>query len=76
MQPIARRKSHYRDGRNTWIELERNDSHELANVTTGMEPGVHPADLKRLGRHKSFDVLGEYLQFGDLFDRHTLKGVP
>jgi len=44
-------------------------------LTTGMERGVHPADLKRLGRHKSFDVLGEYLQFGDLFDRHALKGV-
>ena len=28
-------------------------------LTTGMERGVHPADLKRLGRHKSFDVLGE-----------------
>jgi integrase len=44
-------------------------------LTTGMERGVHPADLKRLGRHKSFDVLGEYLEFGDLFDRHALKGV-
>ena len=44
-------------------------------LTTGMERGVHPADLKRLGRHKSFDVLGEYLEYGDLFDRHALKGV-
>ncbi len=44
-------------------------------LTTGMERGAHPADLKRLGRHKSFDVLGEYLEFGDLFDRHALKGV-
>ena len=44
-------------------------------LTTGMERAVHPADLKRLGRHKSFDVLGEYLEFGDLFDRHALKGV-
>jgi hypothetical protein len=41
-------------------------------LTTGMERGVHPADLKRLGRHKSFDVLGEYLEFGDLFARHPL----
>ena len=30
-------------------------------LTTGMDRGVHPAKLKRLGRHKSFDVLGEYL---------------
>jgi hypothetical protein len=44
-------------------------------LTTGMERGAHPADLKRLGRHKSFDVLGEYLEFGDLFDRHALKSV-
>ena len=28
-------------------------------LTTGMDRGIHPAKLKRLGRHKSFDVLGE-----------------
>ena len=44
-------------------------------LTTGMERGVHPARLKRLGRHKSFDVLGEYLEFGDLFEGHPLGGV-
>jgi len=44
-------------------------------LTTGMDRGVHPAKLKRLGRHKSFDVLGEYLEFGDLFDGHPLGGV-
>jgi hypothetical protein len=44
-------------------------------LTTGMDRGVHPAKLKRLGRHKSFDVLGEYLEFGDLFDGHPLQGV-
>lgn len=27
-------------------------------LTTGVDRGVRPADLKRLGRHKSFDVLG------------------
>jgi hypothetical protein len=40
-----------------------------------MQAGVHPAKLKRLGRHKSFDVLGEYLEFGDLFEGHPLSGV-
>jgi hypothetical protein len=35
-----------------------------------MDRGEHPAKLKRLGRHKSFDVLGEYLEFEDL-----LKGI-
>ena len=33
-----------------------------------MERGVQPAKLKRLGRHKSIDKLGEYLEFGDLFE--------
>jgi hypothetical protein len=40
-----------------------------------MERGVHPADLKRLGRHRSFDVLCAHLKFGDLFDCHPLSGV-
>lgn len=44
-------------------------------LTTGMDRGEHPARLKRLGRHKSFDVLGEYLEFGDLFENHPLSGV-
>jgi hypothetical protein len=44
-------------------------------LTTGMERGVHPAKLERLGRHKSFDVLGEYPEFGDLFEGHPLSGV-
>ena len=44
-------------------------------LTTGMDRGIHPAKLKRLGRHKSFDVLGEYLEHGDLFDGHPLGGV-
>jgi len=44
-------------------------------LTTGMEHGEHPARLKRLGRHKSFNVLGEYLEFGDLFEGHPLKHV-
>ena len=46
-----------------------------AALITGMERGAHPAGLKRLGRHKSFDMLGEYLEFGDLFERHLLGGV-
>jgi hypothetical protein len=35
-----------------------------------MERGVHPVTLKRPGRHKSFDALGEYL-----FDADPLSGV-
>ena len=44
-------------------------------LTTGMDRGIHPAKLNRLGRHKSFNVLGEYLEFGDLFEGHPLSGV-
>ena len=44
-------------------------------LTTGMDQGIHPAKLKRLGRHKSFNVLGEYLEFGDPFEGHALGGV-
>lgn len=44
-------------------------------LTTGMQQGLHPAQLKRLGRHKSFDVLGEYLEFGDLFAGRPLGGA-
>jgi hypothetical protein len=40
-----------------------------------MDRGEHPAKLKRLCRHKTFDVLGEYLEFGGLFDGHPLNGV-
>jgi site-specific recombinase XerD len=44
-------------------------------LTTGMERGAHAAQLRRLGRHKTFDVLGEYLEFGNLFDQHQLSDV-
>ncbi len=44
-------------------------------LTTGMQLGAHATHLKRLGRHKSFDVLGEYLEFGNLFDHYPLRDV-
>lgn len=44
-------------------------------LSAGMAAGAHAAQLKRLGRHKSFDVLGEYLEFGNLFDGHPLGSV-
>ena len=44
-------------------------------LSTGMAAGAHAAQLRRLGRHKSFDVLGEYLEFGNLFEGHPLSGV-
>ena len=44
-------------------------------LSAGMELGAHAAQLKRLGRHKSFDVLGEYLEFGNLFDDHPLSSL-
>ena len=44
-------------------------------MTTGMDRGVHPTRLKQLGRHKSYAVLDEYLQLGDMFEGHPLSGV-
>ena len=44
-------------------------------LTTGMDRGVHPTRLKRLGRHKSYNVLDEYLEAGDPFEEHPLDGV-
>jgi len=44
-------------------------------MTTGMDQGVHPTRLKRLGRHKSYAVLDEYLEAGDPFEGHPLAGV-
>jgi len=44
-------------------------------LSTGMQAGARAAQLKRLGRHKSFDVLGEYLEFGNLFDEHPLRDL-
>lgn len=44
--------------------------------TTGTECGVQSAKLKRLSRNKSFDVLGVYLEFGDLFEGNPLSDVP
>jgi hypothetical protein len=50
-------------------------SRQRGALTTCMDRGAHPARFKRLGRHKSFDVLGDYLAFGDLFERHPLTLV-
>jgi hypothetical protein len=48
---------------------------ERGAPTASMDRGEHPANLKRLGRHKSFDALGECLEFGDPFEGHPLSGV-
>ncbi len=39
-------------------------------MTTRAIADMIQAALKRLGRHKSFDVLGEDLEFGDSFECH------
>jgi site-specific recombinase XerC len=44
-------------------------------MTTGMDRGIHPTHLKRLGRHRSYAVLDEYLEHGDPFETHALRGV-
>ncbi len=44
-------------------------------LTTGMDNNAHPMRLKTLGRHKSWDVLEGYLEMGEPFSNHALKGV-
>ncbi len=44
-------------------------------LTTGIHRRVHPTLLKRLGRHKSYAVLDEYLELGDPFENHPLAGL-
>ncbi len=44
-------------------------------MTTGMDRGVHPTKLKRLGPHKSYNVLDEYLEDGDPFKGNPLSDV-
>jgi hypothetical protein len=44
-------------------------------MTTGMDLGVHPARLKRFGRHKSYAVMDAYLEHGDPFEGHPLRDV-
>jgi hypothetical protein len=41
----------------------------------GVDPGVHLAKLKLLGRHKAFGPFGDYLEFGDPFEGYPLGGV-
>jgi hypothetical protein len=44
-------------------------------MTTGMDRGIPPTLLERLGRHRSYAVLDEYLEQGDPFETHALRGV-
>ena len=52
-------------------------SHSLKRgaLTAGMDRQAHLTRLKRLGRHKSYGPLGEYLELGDLFAEHPLDGI-
>jgi hypothetical protein len=44
-------------------------------MTTGTDLDMHPTKLKRLGRHKSYAVMDEYLEVEDAFEGHPLAGV-
>lgn len=44
-------------------------------MNTAKERRVHPAQLKRLGRHASWATLAAYIEDGDLFEEHPLQGV-
>lgn len=44
-------------------------------MNTAKDRRVHPAQLKQLGRHKSYATLAAYIEEGDLFEGHALTGV-
>jgi integrase len=44
-------------------------------LSDGMARNVHPARLKAHARHKSYAALDAYLDMGDAFDNHPLRGV-
>jgi site-specific recombinase XerC len=56
-------------------ELFGGHSLKRGAMTTGMDANVHPARLKRLGRHRTYAVMGEYLEMGNLFENHPLLGL-
>jgi len=44
-------------------------------LTTDTDGGIHSAKLKHVGHRKSFDIVAEHLELGDLFDGHPLNGA-
>lgn len=44
-------------------------------MNTAKDRRVHPAQLKQLGRHKSYATLAAYIEEGDLFEGNALNGV-
>jgi integrase len=44
-------------------------------MNTAKDRRVHPAQLKLLGRHRSYATLATYIEEGDLFEDNALNGV-
>ena len=44
-------------------------------MNTAKDRRVHPAQLKLLGRHRSYATLAAYIEEGDLFEDNALNGV-
>ena len=44
-------------------------------MNTAKDRRVHPAQLKQLGRHRSYATLAAYIEEGDLFEDNALNGV-
>jgi integrase len=44
-------------------------------MNTAKDRRVHPAQLKQLGRHRSYATLATYIEEGDLFEDNALNGV-
>ena len=44
-------------------------------MNTAKDRRVHPAQLKQLGRHRSYATLAAYIEEGDLFEDNALNGL-
>ena len=65
-------------GRAAWFDPKALGGHSLKRgaMNTAKDRRVHPAQLKQLGRHRSYATLAAYIEEGDLFkDNAPLNGV-
>jgi hypothetical protein len=64
-------------GKAAGFEAKALGGHSLKRgaMNTAKDRRVHPAQLKQLGRHRSYATLATYIEEGDLFEDNALNGV-
>jgi hypothetical protein len=64
-------------GAAAWFDRSVLGGHSLncGALNTAKDLRIYPARLKSLGRHNSYTPLAAYIEEGDLFADHALRGV-